>query len=548
MVYSDGPSTSAIIRCHVTMEQIPSLAHKSREAGGAQAQVAPGPTGRILCTGYILELRLSSTLYLSTIFCSIWLGALETCAVSNVCAMLSPLTLSPTSYPGHWMDSSIHPVVFSPDLASVTDFPSHLPSDGLPVPYGNCAYCPAIAGDRNQVYYPPETAARERAGVSPDAQESSKEASRWAPEEAEHGLGLGLAGVTTSRGITYVLSRPPVFLDVASSSAAPDPVSEPPEGELASHISAWPALTEFLETTYSLLDSPATAAGLPTLAGALVPTDAASSPREAMAVATAPPSPVLQLHESGSPRVHVLPLTAPLAIAPSPTLEPCVTVPETPASPGRALPHTRMPLSRPARVLAGLLASPRARYTRLPLERTPTLQSRARAVAGILLSPRAPPSAAAAPRHAYAHRRSRVRFVPTAARPPVPAARPTWFQREDTLWRSSATASGSVSAWDQRRVQCVAFEAQLALGRRRSAADVMEETRRDEAEEAMWEWAGRLRFTLCGLPYAVVLRQQQRRCAGAPAAAARRRSWLAREEEIWVLEREKRIRVWGQEV
>ncbi|KAJ7218638.1 hypothetical protein GGX14DRAFT_541429 [Mycena pura] len=420
--------------------------------------------------------------------CSIWLGALETCAV------------------------------FSPDLASVTDFPSHLPSDGLPIPYGNRAYCPVLAGDRDQVYHPPETAARERAGVSPDAQESSKEASRWAPEEAEHGLGLGLAGVTTSRGITYVLSRPPVFLDVASSSAAPGPFSGPPEGELASHISAWPALTEFLETTYSLLDSPATAAGSPTLAGALVPT-AASSPREAMSVATAPPSPALQLHESGSPRVHVLPLT-PLAIAPSPTLEPCVTVPETPASPGRALPHTRMPLSRPARVLAGVLASPRARFARLPLQRTPTLQSRPRAVAGILLSPRAPPSAAAAPRHAYAHRRSRVRFVPTAARPPVPAARPTWFQREDTL---SATASGSVSAWDRRRVQCVAFEAQLALGRRRSAADLTEETRRDEAEEATWERAGRLRFTLCGLPYAVVLRQQRRRRGGGVGSCGKRR-------------------------
>ncbi|KAF7362658.1 hypothetical protein MVEN_00614900 [Mycena venus] len=159
--------------------------------------------------------------------------------------MLTPLAFSPTTLTAHWMDSPFLPAAAF-DLTSHFG-PSPFPDAGRPgFESPSRVYYPVRPLDSEGDYNSPKIAFKKQVAAN-------KKDPRW--EHAGIGLGVGLAGVETRYGVlqySYTLSRPPTFVRPTSQkAAAPGPVkAEAPAASL------WNALTEFLDTTYSLLSPP----------------------------------------------------------------------------------------------------------------------------------------------------------------------------------------------------------------------------------------------------------------------------------------------------
>ncbi|KAJ7608858.1 hypothetical protein DFH06DRAFT_1247884 [Mycena polygramma] len=171
------------------------------------------------------------------------------------------LAFQSTTLPAQWTDSPLLPAASAFDLAFHFDHPSPspFPDAGRPDFESlsiHSIYYPVLPLDGEGVYRSPKAAFRKQVAAN-------KADPRW--KHAGIGLGLGLTGTTTHAGVlqwSYIQSRPPHFLGTPKNesqkpTAPPAPVS--PDTVEAPASSLWAALTEFFDTTYSLLsglDSP----------------------------------------------------------------------------------------------------------------------------------------------------------------------------------------------------------------------------------------------------------------------------------------------------
>ncbi|KAJ7610616.1 hypothetical protein DFH06DRAFT_1245837, partial [Mycena polygramma] len=171
------------------------------------------------------------------------------------------LAFQSTTLPAQWTDSPLLPAASAFDFAFDFDHSSPFTDAGR-LDFGspslsiNSIYYPVLPLDGEGVYRSPKAAFRKQVAVN-------KADPRW--KHAGIGLGLGLTGTTTHAGVlqwSYVQSRSPHFRGTSENetkkpTAPPAPVS--PDTVEAPASSLWAALTEFFDTTYSLLsglDSP----------------------------------------------------------------------------------------------------------------------------------------------------------------------------------------------------------------------------------------------------------------------------------------------------
>ncbi|KAJ7841088.1 hypothetical protein B0H14DRAFT_2783683 [Mycena olivaceomarginata] len=394
---------------------------------------------------------------------------------------------SSTALSVHWMDSPLLFVSTSRLRLPTTPFPD-AGRQAFDSP-SFASYHPVLPLVGEGVYYrSPQIALQTQAAAN-------KNDPQWS---AGIGLGLGLVDVESaadSLQYTYVLSHPPTFLHAAHD-------DETPAASTAPATSLWDALTEFLDTTYSLFsvsDSPIFEASKEVSVhalGAVVDT-----------IHSSPHSPAQFL--AAEPTDFAVPATA--SSTPSPVL-----------------------FSTP----------------RLPMP--------------LLLSPVCPRATEIAPSLSLDDTNKpkstlRVSFsLPPA--PHTPSTRPSWFAREDTRAADRARRFHiglGVSGWDRRRARVAEVERELAeealrreaegpigqdedshaRGRgggilKNNASAEWDEEDEDGGQQKEKRERKKLRFTLCGLPYPLVVRQQRRRAEGEEARQAQWVRWLEREEAV----------------
>ncbi|KAJ7775577.1 hypothetical protein B0H16DRAFT_1879934 [Mycena metata] len=328
------------------------------------------------------------------------------------------------------------------------------------------------------------------------------------------GLGLGLSGVTNNCTFvrsSYVLSRPPAFFHAkrdttlaaapAAEDLAVDHMSTPSvsaASELPANTSLYDIFTEFLDITYTLSS--------PEVRFDTAPPDSASQ----AAAENADFVPALDDISSAVQTIALepIPLTSPILSPPS------SNVPDSPASPPRSF-SPFFPLSRP--------------FTRrAPSTPSPTGPTRSHGPSVVASNPIL---------------RLRVSFALPTPQHTLKADCPAWFAREEAraadLARSCFSIHPDVSPFDRRRARCLTVEARLAVVSDREAISVR------AAAVGEWEVVMRKpRFSLCGLPYWMSLRQQGRRNEGEGKRQERRVKWLRREEQVGreELKRERGVR------
>ncbi|KAJ6556815.1 hypothetical protein DFH09DRAFT_1280226 [Mycena vulgaris] len=364
--------------------------------------------------------------------------------------MLSPLAFSPTTLAAHWMDS---PLTFA---SPAFDLPLALVDAGrqfeevFDSPH---VHYPVLPLDGDGEYRSPKVAFMKQVAAN-------KKDPLW--KETGAGLGLGLTGVTKHCGVlqsNYVLSRRPemicaVTTEPAIPSSPPTPAAQPDSAG-----SLWDALTDFLDTTYSLLsppDSPVSEAG--GAGAAAVQCPAADFIVTEPTVVAPTPLPSSPLDAVSSPPQM-------LALAPIVLTPPASPIKEFPASPQRTL------------------VFPTLRNTIPKTFQSPVQQS-PRKFSAALCTTKSPVSFAVEARGNRDERSA-------------------WFAREEALADKKSTST----PWDRRRLSAIAHEETLAV---------------------------HPRFTMRGVPYAVVLRQRTR---SEEERAARCSRWLKREEQIARAER-----------
>ncbi|KAF8170988.1 hypothetical protein K438DRAFT_2024125 [Mycena galopus ATCC 62051] len=401
--------------------------------------------------------------------------------------MLTPLTaLSPTALTVHWMDSPLIPAsasTFHSELTSHFGFGLRLPSPfldpGRPEDFGSLGHA--------HNHYAVEEGGYQSLKI-PFHKRIDANKNDLHPRWTGFGLGLGLTGIDDLEN-TYVLSRRPTFLESAANELAG---AEPEHEAVAeSDPSLWEALTEFLDTTYSLSDSPTFESAMHQ--PEVTPTSTLNATISVPAVVEASPTQVLCLEPIG--------FTVTALLIPSW---------DSPASMASKSPAFSIPSSSP------LVSSPASIASTSPACATtnPTLR------------------VSFAPKPSFTGR--------------MTTERPAWFAHEEARAADLARRfhiGRDVSPWDRRRARCVVVERQLAEDalRRMDSDSVFGSFEQREEEEQEGKIKMRKpRFSLCGLPYPLLIRQQRMRNEGEMEREAKRVRWLRREEELAEVERWER--------